>query len=192
MGVTSEFLMSGRERELREAFLRQVDLIPDGRKLQQCIQCGTCTGSCPVSYAMDVTPRKAMALVRAGEIETILRSRTIWLCTSCYACTVRCPAGIKITEIMYAFKRLAMAKKIYPKAFPVHVLSSAFVEMVNRHGRNQEMRLLARYGLRTKFRDLVGSIPLALRLRLKGRLPVTSGHVKDRKELAGLVDRVLR
>ena len=38
------------------------------------------------------------------------RSRTIWLCASCYACTTRCPAGIKITDIIYALKRLAMAR----------------------------------------------------------------------------------
>src|SRR4030067_1001616 len=69
---------SKSERELRGAFLSQLEVIPGGDKIKACIQCGTCTGSCPVSYAMDISPRGVMALFRAGDIEGILRSRTIW------------------------------------------------------------------------------------------------------------------
>ncbi|MCL4458693.1 MAG: hypothetical protein M1136_07225 [Chloroflexi bacterium] len=30
---------------------------PDRENLLTCIQCGTCTASCPTAYAMDYTPR---------------------------------------------------------------------------------------------------------------------------------------
>ena len=34
--------------------------------VQACIQCGTCTGSCPNEFAMDVTPRRLWRLVLTG------------------------------------------------------------------------------------------------------------------------------
>jgi quinone-modifying oxidoreductase subunit QmoC len=185
-----DFYMSKQESELRTAFLEQVDLIPDGNRIKQCIQCGTCTGSCPVSYAMDITPRKVIALFRAGEVGTVLRSRTIWICASCYACTVRCPAAIKITDIMYAFKRIAMQQKIYPKHFPIHALSSSFVRIVDRFGRNHEVKLLLNYGLKTNPFKLVSSIPMGWRLWSKGRVPLKSERIRDRRGLSGIIARV--
>jgi quinone-modifying oxidoreductase subunit QmoC len=187
--LSTPFYMSRKESELRAAFLRQLDLIPDGHKIRQCIQCGTCTGSCPVSYAMDITPRKAIALVRAGEIESILHSNTVWICTSCYACTVRCPSGVRITDMMYAFKRLAMEKKVYPKGLPIHILSSSFVKTVNRYGRNQELRLLTRYGLKAMTLNLLRNIPLAVRLMWRGRIPISIGSIKGRDQLSGIIGR---
>lgn len=70
-------------------------------ELLKCIQCGTCSASCPTAYAMDYTPRQIIAALRAGELDKVLRSNTPWLCASCYYCTVRCPAGIQFTEFLY-------------------------------------------------------------------------------------------
>ena len=121
-------LMSRKEAELRQIFLEQVHLIPGGEKIKKCIQCGTCTGSCPVSYAMDISPRQLIALFRAGEMEAIMKSRTIWICASCYACTTRCPSGIKITDIIYALKRTAMGNKYSsPEASHVQTLANLFI-----------------------------------------------------------------
>ena len=188
--VSDTFTMSRKESELRTAFLEQVDLVPDGNRIKQCIQCGTCTGSCPVSYAMEVTPRRAVALFRAGEIESILRSNTVWMCASCYACTVRCPAGIKITDMMYAFKRTAMRVGIYPAGQPIPLLSKAFVRIVNRTGRNQELTLLMRYGLRTNPFSMLRQLPLGLKLRAKGRLPLGLSRIQDRKRLSRILGKV--
>ena len=71
---------------------------------------------------MDITPRQTVALFRAGRIEEILHSRTIWICASCYSCTVRCPVDIRVTDTLYALKRLAMEQEIYPKNLPVNRL----------------------------------------------------------------------
>jgi len=116
-------LMTRTEADLRQIFLRQVETIPAGGRIKRCIQCGTCTGSCPVSYAMDISPRQLIALFRAGELETIMKSRSIWICASCYACTTRCPSGIKITDIIYALKRTVMEKGYESKAPQVQVLA---------------------------------------------------------------------
>ncbi|MCD4769494.1 MAG: 4Fe-4S dicluster domain-containing protein, partial [Bacteroidales bacterium] len=121
--IKSPGKLSKKEEDLRQSFFKQLEIIPDGEKVKSCIQCGTCTGSCPVAYAMDISPRELIALFRAGDIEAILNSKTIWICASCYSCQSRCPSLIKVTEIIYALKRLAMEKKIYPPNFPVYSLS---------------------------------------------------------------------
>jgi heterodisulfide reductase subunit C len=179
--------LTPRERELRSAFLAEVDRIPGGDRLRRCIQCGTCSGSCPVSYAMDVQPRQLVAYFRAGSLDTILRSRTIWLCASCYACTVRCPAGIKVTDLIYGLKRMALETRIPRDRRPVAVLSREFVRVIHERGRNDEMRLLLRYCLRVSPRRLWSMIPLGWRLLRAGRFPWGTGKVRGLKGLRRLI-----
>jgi len=136
-----------KEAELRAAFWEQVATFPDGDKIKNCIQCGSCTGSCPVSHAMDLTPRQVVALFRAGHLEEILKSRTIWICASCYACTVRCPVGIRVTDNMYALKRLAKKKRVLPDRAGVEAIAQAFQDNIRAYGRNWELWLGIRYYL---------------------------------------------
>ena len=158
------------ERELRKTFLEQARLVPGAERITRCLQCGTCTGSCPVSYAMDISPRMVIALFRAGEIGEILRSRTIWICASCYMCTTRCPQTIKITDLLYALKRTALGAKLYPDRFPVYLLSKNFVRLVNHYGRNQEILLLLLYYLRRNPLELLRMAPMGWSLLKKGRI----------------------
>jgi heterodisulfide reductase subunit C len=166
------------EQELRRTFLEQAHLVPGGERIACCIQCGTCTGSCPVSYAMDISPRMVIALFRAGQIEEILRSRTIWICASCYMCTTRCPQNIKITDLLYALKRTAMDAQLYPDRFPVYLLSRSFVRIVNRYGRNHEILLLLLYYLRRNPFELFRLIPLGMSLLRKGRVSLFPSKIK--------------
>jgi heterodisulfide reductase subunit C len=178
-----------RESDLRAAFWHQVKSIPDGQKLKECLQCGTCTGSCPVSYAMDITPRQTVGLFRAGMIEDILKSRTIWLCASCYSCTVRCPVGIQVTDTLYALKRLAMEAKIYPDDFPVYALSKAFVSNVYRYGRNFELGLGVRYFLKASPLKLLGSAGMGLSMMKRGRMALRPSPIRGVKEVQAIIDR---
>jgi heterodisulfide reductase subunit C len=166
------------EQALRKTFLEQASLVPGGERIARCIQCGTCTGSCPVSYVMDISPRMVIALFRAGEIEKILRSRTIWICASCYMCTTRCPQAIKITDILYALKRTAMERGLYPDRFPVYLLSKTFVENVNRFGRNNEVLLLTLYYLRRNPLGLLRLLPLGISMLRKGRASLFPSKIK--------------
>ena len=158
------------ERELRKTFLEQARLVPGAERITRCLQCGTCTGSCPVSYAMDISPRMVIALFRAGEIGEILRSRTLWICASCYMCTTRCPQTIKITDLLYALKRTALDARLYPDQFPVYLLSKNFVRLVNHYGRNQEILLLLLYYLRRNPLELLRMAPMGWSLLKKGRI----------------------
>jgi len=77
------------------------------KQLLSCIQCGTCSASCPTAFAMDYTPRQLWQMVRLGMKEDVLSSRTFWLCTTCKSCQVRCPRDIPITDTMIALKEYA-------------------------------------------------------------------------------------
>jgi heterodisulfide reductase subunit D len=80
---------------------------PEWEKLFSCMQCGTCTSSCPTAYAMDYTPRQLWQMMRLGMEEAVLNSQTFWLCTACKSCQVRCPRGISLTDTMLALKEYA-------------------------------------------------------------------------------------
>jgi heterodisulfide reductase subunit D len=85
---------------------------PDWEKLFSCMQCGTCSSSCPTAYAMDYAPRQLWQMLRLGMEEEVLNSQTFWLCTVCKSCQVRCPRGISLTDTMIALKEYATQKGI--------------------------------------------------------------------------------
>ena len=138
--------------------------------LLACIQCGTCSGVCPLSHYMDYTPRRVIHLSREGFHEDVLQSLTIWLCSSCYSCTVECPRKIHITDVMYALKRDAIEHGYYPKRFPIPVLANEFFKMVVSRGRTNETQLAMRMFLRSNWWELFRGWKLGLKLLLRGRL----------------------
>lgn len=168
-----------QETELRRAFLEHAKVIPGAEKIKICLQCGTCSGSCPLSYAMDIMPRELIALFRAGDIDSILKSRTIWICASCYTCQTRCPVGIKVTDVIYALKRTAIEKKYFTQHYPVHSLARSFTRCIYRTGRLNESTLMFRFFLRTGFWKSFSYLPLGLKMFLKGRLRFKSSRVKN-------------
>ena len=189
MDTNSLLVQNRTEEDLRSAFWEQVNSFPEGDKIKNCLQCGTCTGSCPVSDAMDITPRQTIALFRAGLLTEILESRTIWICVSCYSCTVRCPVGIRVTDSLYALKRIAMEKKIYPDNFPVYALSKIFTSNVYRYGRNYELGLGIRFFLRSDFRKLFKSIGVGYSMISRGRMGLIPKRIKKIDEVQAIIDK---
>ena len=177
------------EEDLRVAFWEQVHSFPEGDKIKNCIQCGTCTGTCPVSDVMDITPRQTVAMFRAGLLREILNSRTIWICASCYSCTVRCPSGIRVTDTIYALKRIAMEKKIYNDAFPVHALSKAFVRNIYKYGRNYELGLGIRYFLKASVLKLFTNMGVGMAMISRGRMGLLPKKIKKVHEVRAIIDK---
>jgi heterodisulfide reductase subunit C len=180
-------VMSKKESELRQIFLEQVKDIPGGEKIKRCIQCGTCTGSCPVSYAMDLSPREVIALFRAGEMEQIMQSRTIWICASCYACTTRCPSGIKITDLIYALKRSAMEGGVKTVAPQVQTLASLFIDTLMKYGRLHEGTLIRKFYAKTDVTKFFGLIPLGRKLWTTKRLALFPKRIKGHASLKRII-----
>lgn len=178
------------EADRVKGFGRQVMSVPGCEQLESCIQCGTCSGVCPLSIYMDYSPRQVMALTRSDFKNEVLKSHTIWLCASCYACTVECPREIRITDIMYELKQRAIQEKIYPKNFPIPVLAQEFTKMVQRHGRVTENYLATRLFLKTNIRAALGMWKLGLALIRRGRFPLAMESVKNPDELGRLIAAV--
>ena len=91
------------------SFLEAIDPL---EKLRRCIQCGTCSATCPTAYAMDFSPRLVWRRVQLGLRDEVLNSRTFWLCTTCKACQVRCPREIDLMDAMIALKEYAFGKDV--------------------------------------------------------------------------------
>ena len=112
--------------------------------VQACIQCGTCTASCPNEFAMDLTPRQVWRLALMGQTEAILGSKTFSLCSACYLCTLRCPRGLPLTEAMGRLKQLAAPRRL-DHLRSADLFYANFLESVRRHGRVREMEFMTLY-----------------------------------------------
>jgi len=161
--------------------------VPDGELLHQCIQCGTCSSVCPLSAYMDFTPRRLIAMTRAGDRADVLHSMTPWVCASCYACTVECPKRIPITEIMHALRRISLREKTYPRRFTTPVMTREFIDMIYDRGRSTESWISLKLYLRTNPALLVKNVRLAGRLFRQGRLSARRESIRARKDLRTLL-----
>ena len=81
-----------------------------GENVLSCYQCGLCSGSCPLRFAMDLSPTQVIRLIQLGSIEKILSSNTFWICSTCFSCFARCPREINITKIMEALRQIKLRR----------------------------------------------------------------------------------
>jgi heterodisulfide reductase subunit C len=96
-------------------FLEQVER-ESGEDLSRCYQCGNCSGSCPVSYAMDIPVTQVIRLVQLGQEQTVLRANSMWLCVSCLQCQARCPKCLDPSKVMEALRRMSLRQGRQPVA----------------------------------------------------------------------------
>ena len=171
------------ESDRVKGFGREVMSVPGCEQLENCIQCGTCSGLCPLSIYMDHTPRQVMELTRSDFKNEVLQSTTIWLCASCYACTVECPKQIRITDIMYELKQRAIHEGFYPKRFPIPVLAQEFYKMSHKRGRVTENFLATIMFLKTDVLAALGMWRMGLKLFMRGRFPLKLEGIKRKHEL---------
>jgi heterodisulfide reductase subunit C len=168
-------------------FMREIERVPGGERIISCIQCGTCSGSCPMSSFMDYSPRRLFAMTRAGLKGEVLGSNTFWYCTSCYNCTVRCPQQIKITDIMYVFKRMALEGGRAQSKQNARVFYATFVNIIERDGKSFEPELMTRYMLRTNPIQLLKSSALGLKLLRHKRFPLRRHRIRAVRDLKKII-----
>jgi heterodisulfide reductase subunit D len=71
----------------------------DLTKTYFCLDCGVCTGSCPVSRVFpDFSPRQIIERT-LYDLEDV-SDPTIWNCLTCAQCSVRCPVNINFPEFI--------------------------------------------------------------------------------------------
>lgn len=171
-------------------FLEEVSARTAGvSRLEMCIQCGTCGGSCPSFADMDHTPRLLFAMIRAGMREEALKSNTPWVCVSCYHCVVRCPQDVHITDVMYTLKSMAIESKLYEDATAAD-FSETFVEMVEKYGRSYEFGLATRYYLKHfPIKRLGEMAQMGLGMLSKRRMAITPKRIEGMEQLSAILKR---
>jgi Fe-S oxidoreductase len=70
--------------------------------LYGCIQCGSCTGGCPVSLRSDLNPRSLV--YRSVLQDDVSGDPEIWECTTCSTCKDRCPKGVSPLDLIVGIR----------------------------------------------------------------------------------------
>jgi len=159
--------------------------------INECIQCGTCSGTCPAIEFMDHSPRKIIGMIRANLKKEVLNSNTYWSCASCFHCTVRCPAGIDISDLMYTLKRYSIWNNQYQEDLIGPEFSESFVKMIVTYGRSYEPALAATYLPKYSAANIMEEALIASGLVLNGKLNLLPKKIKRIKNFQNVVKRIL-
>jgi heterodisulfide reductase subunit C len=181
--------MAAHSAEKKGTFLEEViEATPGGERLVHCLQCGSCGGSCPSGADMEYTPRTLIAMINAGDRETVLAANTMWACVSCYFCTSRCPQEIPITDIIYSLKRMSIAERRY-KNTDAPALARTFTRFVERYGRSYEAGLATGYHLlkRRKPLELMKMGPMGMQIFARGRMAILPTKIRQTEQLQAII-----
>jgi heterodisulfide reductase subunit C len=96
-------------------FASALALPEDSGTYSYCFKCSTCTTSCPVVTNYDnpmetlgLLPHQIIHSVALGLKDMAVGSRMLWDCLTCYKCEENCPQGVRIVEVLYRLKNLAI------------------------------------------------------------------------------------
>ena len=126
----------------RNSFLKEVEAnVEEGEWVKMCMQCGVCSGSCPLGKFWDHPPQEIFMMIRAGKRNEVLESESMWMCTSCYNCIVRCPRELPITHIMHGLANYAKRLGLVPENQPTAKFAQKFWDNLMKKGRVNELKL---------------------------------------------------
>ena len=80
--------------------------------LERCIECGTCTDSCPSARHGGIIPDKVVKDVTEGK-----KAADIWKCLQCHRCSSVCPEGIDVAGLICHLRNEASAEGDIPERF---------------------------------------------------------------------------
>ena len=170
-------------------FVAEVAATPGGEHILACIQCGICTGSCPVASNMEYPPRKIIALIRAGMRDEVLSSSSMWFCLSCHLCGCRCPRGVKPTDLAHALESLATQQGYRVKGTRTPAMYRSFVSSIKANGRVHEFGMMFRYYLTTNPLAALKMLPVGLKLFLHRRMPLMPKKVEGKDDLSQIIQK---
>ncbi|MBR5934108.1 MAG: 4Fe-4S dicluster domain-containing protein [Treponema sp.] len=82
-----------------------------GTDTKKCMVCGKCSASCPDYDNMEYHPHQFVQMVENGEIENLLKSKSVFSCLSCFACLERCPRQVEPAKIIEAVRQLVITSR---------------------------------------------------------------------------------
>jgi heterodisulfide reductase subunit C len=172
-----------------KTFVDEVAAEPGGEKINECIQCGVCSGSCPTVEWWEYPPRKIIAMIRAGRRDKVLSSTSAFNCVTCYECTVRCPRGIKPSQLIHAVEAIAEREGYKPKT-PTLKLHRGLRDAMKR-GRIWEFSVAMVFYFKTNPLNGVKMLPLAWDLISRGLMPLfPPKKIRGGKEIEAILNEV--
>jgi len=95
--------------------------LPDAGTYSYCFGCQNCTSVCPVVDSFDdpeeslgLLPHQIMCCLGLGLVEMASGPKMLWDCATCYQCQEHCPQKVKVTDILYQLKNLAIRNMAAP------------------------------------------------------------------------------
>lgn len=183
---------TNEKTQLEEKFINEIISTTEGQRVLSCIQCGTCTATCPVNKIFGHSPRQIFLMVRNGMKNEVLNDVTPWVCASCYKCTVNCPAQIKITEVMYKLKRMSLQNNLVSNKTDTNLFYSAFLNQVLKYGRSYEIGLMLKYLMFNHPVDLMKQMPVGMQMFMEGALPVFPHKIKKLDDFEKIISHAIK
>ena len=99
-------MQNKKTENLKEQVLRMSGVNP-----LKCMRCGKCSGTCPSYDEMEYHPHQFVYMVEIGDIETLMKSDSVYKCLSCFACVERCPRGVEPAKLVEALRLAVIRQK---------------------------------------------------------------------------------
>lgn len=99
-------MQNKKSENLKEQVLRMSGVNPS-----KCMRCGKCSGTCPSYDEMEYHPHQFVYMVENGDIETLMKSDSVYKCLSCFACVDRCPRGVEPAKLVEALRLCVIRQK---------------------------------------------------------------------------------
>jgi heterodisulfide reductase subunit C len=157
------FRLKGQIEE--SAFLDQV-MERSGQNLRKCLQCGKCSGSCPITSTTVGGPRRLICRILSGMQTRALHDTTWWHCVSCGTCATRCPVEINMYAVSTTLCEMAAEQGIKASEPDIHLFEELFLKSVEKNGRLKEINTVAAFNLR-RMRPFADAA-IGARMMLKG------------------------
>ena len=125
--------MPDKKELLKEQVIRASGVNP-----LKCMRCGKCSGTCPSYDEMEYHPHQFVYMVEMGDIETLMKSESVYKCLSCFACVERCPRDVKPAKLIEAVRQMVVRQRggnylspneipeLLDEELPQQLLASAF------------------------------------------------------------------
>lgn len=85
-------------------FDKEQILHTSGVNVLKCMRCGKCSATCPSYDEMEYHPHQFVYMVEKGQIEELMKSKSLYKCLSCLACVERCPRGVEPAKVVEAVR----------------------------------------------------------------------------------------
>lgn len=72
----------------------------ESTKAYYCVECGKCTGICPVSRGLEYSPRRMVKRALEDPELEFVRDSQIWNCLTCKLCSGVCPSGVDYIDFI--------------------------------------------------------------------------------------------